>query len=86
MNFYSENIINKIKKTSSNNVFIANFYEEVFTLSCKYSNNVVSPKYILSLLSDPTNSIAFRCIDTEFNIQNCPSILIYHKNYDNIKN
>ena len=83
MNFYSEDIVRGIidQETEYNR-----FYEQVFTLSCKYSNGVVSPTYILSLVHDTTNSIAFRCMDTEFNIHNCPSILIYHKYYDAAKN
>lgn len=80
MNFYSQNIIQKMKSTQA----IGDFYENVFTMSCKYSNTVVSPSYILALLHDKSNAIAFRCIDTEFNIQNCPSILIYHKMYDEL--
>ena len=81
MNFYSEQIIVENDKQS-----VADFYKQVFMLSCKYANNIVSPNYILSLLRDTTNLIAFRCIDTYFNINNCPSILIYTKHHDPVKN
>jgi ribosomal protein S18 acetylase RimI-like enzyme len=89
MNFYSDNIINSILETEEDeNIIpvIASFYEHIFTLFCKYSNKIVSPKYIMNLLADKTNSVAFRCMDTEFNIENCPSILIYRKYHDIEKN
>jgi ribosomal protein S18 acetylase RimI-like enzyme len=89
MNFYSTDIINEILNTKEDeNIIpeIALFYSEVFYLFCNYTNKIVNPKYILTLLSEKTNSIAFRCIDTEFSIKNCPSILIYRKSHDVEKN
>ena len=82
MNFYSDDITKGIQSAQE----LDEFYKTVFILSCKYSNTIVSPKYILSLVSDKSNSIAFRCIDTEFNVHNCPSILIYYKHFDSVKN
>ena len=57
-------------------------YEDTFNLLYNYTYNVICPKYIYTLLLDQKNKIAFRCIDTEFRIENCPSILIYHRYYD----
>lgn len=88
-NFYSEDIIADIRSKQSTDLdgrsAIGDFYEKVFILSCKYASKVVGAEYIMTLLSDPRNSVAFRCIDTIFNIDNCPSILIYHKHVDDAK-
>jgi len=89
MNFYSDDIIHKILETEPDeNIIdeIAHFYNHTFILFCKYANKIVSSKYIMTLLSDKTNCIVYRCIDTEFNIENCPSILIYRKFHDMDKN
>ena len=89
MNFYSEDIIGDIMKTKPVKKVgqkIGDFYETVFTITSKFSDKIVSCSYILSLLTNRKNSVAFRCIDTTFNIHNCPSILIYNKFYDVAKN
>jgi GNAT superfamily N-acetyltransferase len=87
MNFYSDDIINNIIDNDELKFIIpklSSLYEQTFILFCKYTSKVISPKYIFGLLHDRTNKIAFRCIDTEFNIENCPSILIYRL-YKNIE-
>ena len=82
MNFYSEDIINHIIDTEDiENIVdeIETFYENVFMTFCYYSNTIVNPLYIRSLLENKKNKIIFRCIDTYFNIDNCPSLMIYNK-------
>jgi len=82
MNFYSENIINDIIDTSEVSEILDNieeFRKLVFILFCKYSFSVIHYNYILSLLKDQTNKIAFRCMDTNFDVNNCPSMLIYQE-------
>jgi len=84
-NFYSEEILNDIiDHNAIENILpkIANLYEDIYNLFCNYAHNVICPIYIQRLLEDDTNKIAFRCIDMEFNIENCPSILIYHRYYN----
>jgi ribosomal protein S18 acetylase RimI-like enzyme len=39
----------------------------------------INHNYTINLLKNPKNIIAFHCLDHEFNIYNCPSILIYRK-------
>ena len=95
MNFYSEDIINHIIDTENiENIVdeIETFYKNVFMTFCYYSNTIVNPLYIRSLLENKKNKIIFRCIDTYFNIDNCPSqrpyynleclvLLIFYFNY-----
>jgi ribosomal protein S18 acetylase RimI-like enzyme len=78
MNFYSEDIIYGFIDDPGFENIIDLFYQNIYRLFCKYSEYVISSDYILFLLKDHKNKIAFRCIDTYFNIENCPSILIYH--------
>ena len=88
MNFYSEDIINNIIDVEEiENIIpkIEKFREDIVDLFCNYSHHVICPTYIISLLKDDTNKIVFRCIDTEFTIENCPSILIYHTYNDKTK-
>lgn len=85
MNFYSEDIINEIIDTSEIETIlpkIRNLYEDIYSLFCNYSHRVICPLYVHTLLEDETNKIVFRCIDMDFTIENCPSILIYHKYYN----
>lgn len=88
MNFYSEEIINKIIDGDIEQIIpkMEGLYYDTFRLFCSYAHHVICPNYILSLLLDTKNKIVFRCIDTEFNIENCPSILIYHKHYNKTTN
>ena len=89
MNFYSEDTINNIIDTEEiENIIpkIDKFREDIVRLFCNYSRHVICPLYIISLLKDETNKIVFRCIDTVFTLENCPSILIYHTYIDKSKN
>ena len=85
MNFYSDNIVNKIIDDSAVEEIIPKI-EELYTNIARilytFSHHVVSSNYVLPLLVDRSNKIAFRCIDMEFNLDNCPSMLIYHKSYN----
>jgi hypothetical protein len=48
---------------------------------CSRDINII---YIQRLLRDSKNNIAFYCIDTDFDINNCPSSIIYQKNITKI--
>lgn len=82
MNFYSDEIINDI----IDNENIENIIDEIdlFKLQykyilTKYSFLTIYHKYINHLLKDSKIIIAFYCLDNEFYIYNCPSILAYKK-------
>ena len=49
---------------------------------CSRDINII---YIQRLLRDSKNNIAFYCIDTDFDINNCPSSIIYQKKNNEIK-
>lgn len=82
MNFYSNEIENQI----IDNEPIEDILESIdtFKLQCKYvimkhSARVIHYKYTNWLLNDPNVVIVFYCLDNEFCIYNCPSILIYRR-------
>jgi hypothetical protein len=89
MNFYSDRIVNNIIDNQPlENIIelIENFIEECFNAIARYSFHNIQPKYIFNVLSNTKNVIAFHCLDNEFAINNCPSILVYRKckyNFDN---
>jgi hypothetical protein len=56
------------------NTFVKNIIK--YFERCSREINII---YIQSLLSDSKNNIAFYCIDTVFDIHNCPSSIIYQK-------
>jgi len=82
MNFYSDQIINDIIDTEPlENIIdsIESFTAHYKYTIVKYSINNISHKYTTFLLKDSKTIIAFHCMDNEFSIANCPSILIYRK-------
>ena len=82
MNFYSDRIINNIIDNEPLDTVvdsIEHFGEECFNLIAKYSLNNIHPKYIYNVLSNTQNIVAFYCLDNEFSVNNCPSILVYSK-------
>ena len=52
----------------------------------QYSYDKVNPGYVQFLLSNEDTHNAFLCFEDEFNLDNCPCILSYIKNYDTSKN
>ena len=42
----------------------------------------IHDKYIKGLLKDEKNKIVFYCIDNDFLINNCPTIMVYQKYYN----
>lgn len=82
MNFYSDNIINDIIDHSplENMMDELNVFKtKIRSLLHRFSGTDIHYKYIDSLLGDEKNKIVFYCIDLEFNIENCPVIMIYRK-------
>lgn len=82
MNFYSDVIMNDIMDNYPlENVIdsIQQFGEDCFNAIAKYSYNSIHHKYIYNVLGNTKNIVAFHCIDNEFNLNNCPSMLVYRK-------
>jgi ribosomal protein S18 acetylase RimI-like enzyme len=80
MNFYSEDIINKIIDSEDiENILdkIDTFYQELQITLSYYSYQHISLNYIKEILKDRKNRIAFRCMDTTFDIKSCPSLFVY---------
>jgi len=89
MNFYSEDIINEfIDKSNVENILekIENFKDDVKMLFYYFSFYEISFDYIDALLKDEKNKYVFRCIDnSDFDIRNCPSGMIYRKYFNKTK-
>jgi ribosomal protein S18 acetylase RimI-like enzyme len=85
MNFYSEDIINDmIDKEEIENIIdkIDQFKETIRYLFHTYSFHTIHCKYTQYLLSDENVKYAFYCMDCEFSVYNCPSMMIYRKYND----
>ena len=84
MNFYSDKLINNIIDNSPIETIIEEietFKKQYEYLIIKFSNYDIHHRYTLHILNNTKNIIiAFYCLDLEFEIMNCPSILIYQKN------
>lgn len=89
MNYYSDDIINTIIDNSDVENIIENieeFKDDAKMLFYYFSFYDIALDYIDNLLIDEKNKMAFRCIDnTEFNLRNCPSAMIYRKYVNNKK-
>lgn len=89
MNFYSDNIINEIiDNIPTENICdkIKSFREEVLGMFVKYSYKSIAPSYVYNLLLDENNKSVFYCMDTVFDIYNCPSSMIYNRKFNKEKN
>lgn len=82
MNFYSDDIINDIIDNQPLDKIIdliQNFGEDCFNAIARYSYSHIHHKYIYNVLGNRKNIVAFHCLDNEFSINNCPSMLVYRK-------
>ena len=80
MNFYSDDIINKIIDSEDiENILdkINTFYQELKIILSYYSYQSISLSYVKEILKNKNNKVAFRCMDTTFDISNCPSLFVY---------
>lgn len=85
MIFYSDEIINNIIDTVDVTTMIdeiEQFIHNVRYVITRYSIYSISPKYSNAAISNSNNVIAFYCFDNEFELTNCPSMMIYHRYYD----
>ena len=85
MIFFSDNILNKIideleldeiadqvEEFNNNNIMIFTYF----------NYGVINIDYIENLLNYGNNKVAYYCFENEFNVRNCPSCMIYSKQYD----
>lgn len=83
MNFYSDKLINNIVDNSPLETMIEeleSFKNQYEYLILRYSSYTIHHKYTLNILNNTKNFIiAFYCLDIDFDLNNCPSILIYKK-------
>jgi ribosomal protein S18 acetylase RimI-like enzyme len=89
MNFYSEDIINNIiDNTPLENILdeIEGFRKIVGYLIHMYSIHDLHYNYTDLLLLDEKVKIAFYCLDFQFDIFNCPTMLMYRKHVNKEKN
>ena len=85
MNFYSDEIINHIIEDAP----LENMMDELEILKEKirkslhrFTANEIQANYIDGLLGDEKNKVVFYCMDFEFDIDNCPVMMIYRKSKD----
>jgi ribosomal protein S18 acetylase RimI-like enzyme len=82
MNFYSDEIVNNIIDNGTLDTImdsIEKFGEDTFNIIAKYSSKNIHHKYIYNVLGNTKNIVAFYCLDNDFSIHNCPSMLVYRK-------
>ena len=89
MNFYSDDIINDIIDQSPLDEMIdkiEEFKQILGYILQLYSCHDIHYKYTQYLLNDEKVKFAFYCMDFEFSLFNCPTMLIYRKHNDKINN
>lgn len=84
MNFYSDLINNGIADNSPIETLIdelEEFKKNSLDLLLRLSRDTLLPSYTKNALTD--NIVAFHCLNTVFDLNDCPSIMIYHKEKKN---
>ena len=82
MNFYSDVIINDILDNAPLDELtdtLHSFMRQCRYMLTKYSASTIHHNYTSNVINDPRKIVAFHCLDQEFCIGNCPSILMYRK-------
>uniref|UniRef100_A0A6C0I2B8 N-acetyltransferase domain-containing protein n=1 Tax=viral metagenome TaxID=1070528 RepID=A0A6C0I2B8_9ZZZZ len=82
MNFYSEDIVNDIIDHSPLEEIVEKLDDFNATsryIFLRYVGLSVGPEYTDAMVSNEQNKMAFHCIDSEFEITNCPSVMIYRR-------
>ena len=89
MIFFSDDILNNIIDESSLDELLdkVNEFNENNKMIFTYFNyGIIDIDYIQNLLNHNMNKIAYYCIDNSFDIRNCPSCMIYSKQYNENSN
>ena len=82
MNFYSDILINDIIDNAPLDELtdtLQSFMRQCRYVLTKYSGSSIHHNYTSNVLNDPRKIVAFHCLDQEFCIGNCPSVLMYRK-------
>lgn len=82
MNFYSDVIINDILDHAPIEELmdtLQSFINQCRYVLTKYSGSSIHHNYTSNVLNDPRKIVAFYCLDREFAMSNCPSVLMYRK-------
>jgi ribosomal protein S18 acetylase RimI-like enzyme len=85
MIFFSNNILNKIiydLELDEITDKVEEFKNDNIMIFTYFNYGIINIDYIENLLNYESNKIAYYCFDNEFNIRNCPSCMIYSKQYD----
>lgn len=88
MNFYSDEIINNIIDNAPLDTMMSDieqFRESTNFIIQRYALHNISNDYVVNVIRKKSNKVAFYCMDNEFSIFNCPSLLVYNKYYDQTK-
>jgi ribosomal protein S18 acetylase RimI-like enzyme len=88
MNFYSDEIINHIIDDAPLEGLIEtldNLKEKIRNSLHRFTANEIQANYIDGLLGDERNKVVFYCMDFEFDIENCPVMMIYRRSRDTDK-
>lgn len=73
--FKSEDVLNLYESELEFNI-------DVLNLLYNFKLNKISLNYIANLLNDTNNKIMFYCFDENFDINNCPTLIIYNYIFD----
>ena len=85
MIFFSDNILNKIIDELELDEItdkVEEFRNDNIMIFTYFNYGIINIDYIENLLDYESNKVAYYCFDNEFNIRNCPSCMIYSKQYD----
>ena len=84
MIFFSDDILNKIIDNSNLDEIIDKvdeFKNNNIMIFTYFNYSIINIDYIENLLNYGNNKVVYYCFDNEFNIRNCPSCMIYSKQY-----
>jgi ribosomal protein S18 acetylase RimI-like enzyme len=85
MIFFSDNILNKIIDESNLDEItdkVEEFKNNNIMIFTYFNYGIINIDYIENLLDYDNNKVAYYCFEDEFNVRNCPSCMIYSKQYD----
>jgi len=85
MIYFSDNILNKIIDESNLDEItdkVEEFSNDNIMIFTYFNYGIINIDYIENLLDCKSNKIAYYCFEDEFNVRNCPSCMIYSKQYD----
>ena len=88
MIFFSDDILNKIIDESCLDEItdkVEDFRNDNIMIFTYFNYGIINIDYIENLLNYGNNKMAYYCFENEFNVRNCPSCMIYSKQYDKNK-